>query len=268
MMLRAVEAGQGAPVVLLHGLFGRAQNLGGVARHLAALGRRVISLDLRNHGASPHADGMRYADLAADVVETVGAMDALPAAVLGHSMGGKVAMAMALVEGGSVDRILVADIAPIAYRHGNARIARAMMDLPLRPGMTRGDAGDALRQAVPDDGVRAFLLQNFVPGAAPAWRIGLREIADGLADIEGWPDWPEQVRFNGPALFVTGALSDYVPESARGAILERFPRARIVRLEGAGHWLHADRPEPFAAIAAGFLAADGDGRKEIPDLAS
>jgi pimeloyl-ACP methyl ester carboxylesterase len=250
-LLNCIEAGEGTPVALLHGLFGRAQNLGSVARRLAQR-HLVVSLDLRNHGASPHGEGMDYVSLANDVLATLAHRDALPAALLGHSMGGKVAMAAALAAPERVTRLLIADIAPVAYAHHNRAVAEAMLEMPLRPGMSRADADILLRDAVPDAGVRGFLLQNFVPGASPGWRIGLAQIAAAMADIEGFTPPPGAV-YAGPTLFVRGEHSDYVLPSHRGAIEALFPAARIVTLQGAGHWLHADQPARFAEIVEDFL---------------
>jgi pimeloyl-ACP methyl ester carboxylesterase len=255
VILRAESLGQGEPLVLLHGLFGRGRNLAAVARGLAAT-RRVVSLDLRNHGDSPHGPGMDYRTLAGDVLETLAALGALPAAILGHSMGGKTAMACALIAPQAVRRLLVADIAPVPYAHHNAAIAAAMRAMPRHPGMTRADAAAWLADAVPNDGVRGFLLQNFVPGAAPCWRIGLDEIAAGMADIEGWPAFPAGTQFGGPTLFLSGALSDYVTAGAREICRQLFPMARFVALKNAGHWLHADQPEAFLRVAEEFFGAD------------
>ncbi len=252
MRLYATEQGQGPPVCLLHGLFGRSQNFGTLARTLAAT-HRVISLDLRNHGASPHADGMSYPAMAGDVLETLAGLGALPAAVLGHSMGGKVAMMLALTSPDAVERLLVADIAPVAYAHHNADVARAMTNLPLVPGLSRRAADAALSEAVPDPAVRGFLLQNLAWGDVPAWRIGLRHIAAGIGDIEGWPDLPDGARYDRKVLFVAGGLSDYIMPEHWAGITAHFPRARIVHLAGAGHWLHADQPAIFAALVDGFL---------------
>ncbi len=253
MILHAEVSGAGPPVALLHGLFGRARNLAAVARGLAAA-HRVVALDLRNHGDSPHAAGMAYADLAGDVLETLAALDALPCGLLGHSMGGKTAMACALLAPPAVRRLLVADIAPAAYLHHNGVVAAAMQALPLRPGLTRAQAAALLQGAVPDAAIRGFLLQNFVPGEAPGWRIGLAGIAAGMADIEGWPDFPAGAAFPGPTLFVTGARSDYVTAAHRDAARRYFPAARFVTLKHAGHWLHADQPAAFLALTRAFFS--------------
>ena len=252
MLLESAEAGTGAPVCLLHGLFGRRQNFGMLARHLAAT-HRVISLDLRNHGASPHVSGMAYADMAADVLETLTKCAALPCAMLGHSMGGKVAMAIALSAPHAVQRLIVADIAPVHYQHGNARIAAALQALALTQGLDRRQAENTLQAEIPDSTVRSFLLQNLAFGAAPAWKIGLRQIADGIHEIEGWPDDLPNRHYLGPALFITGGSSDYVAEPGLAAIRRMFPNARVERLAGAGHWLHADAPAAFASLVEGFL---------------
>ena len=213
MILHAVEEGLGSPpLVLLHGLFGSARNFGAVQRAFAQH-RRTIALDLRNHGASPHAADMRYETMAADVLQTLERLDALPAILLGHSMGGKTAMQAAL---------------------------------------TRPEAGAALADLVPDAGMRSFLLQNLHLGAAPAWRIGIAEILAGFADIESW-DAPADASYAGPTLFIAGAASDYIKPEHRPTIRLLFPRARLVTLKNAGHWLHADNPAGFVAVVAAFF---------------
>ncbi len=244
--------GEGEPVCLLHGLFGRGQNFGGLARALGAT-RRVISLDLRNHGASPHAAGMSYAAMAEDVAETLDGLGVASCALLGHSMGGKVAMMLALRWPARVSRLVVADIAPVAYRHHNGGVAAALIALDLSAGLDRRAADARLAGAVPDPAVRGFLLQNLSFGSAPAWKIGLAEIAGGMADIEGWPDLAPGVAYKGPSLFIRGERSDYVADAAWPAVRLVFPQALLETVAGAGHWLHADQPAVFAALVSGFL---------------
>ena len=232
-------------MALLHGLFGHSLNFGTVQRHLAPR-HRTIALDLRNHGASPHAPGMSYAAMAADVVETLQAMAALPCAVVGHSMGGKVAMAMALTAPAIVRRLIVADIAPVAYAHSNARIVATLERIPLTPELTRAAADAMLHDVVPVAATRGFLLQNLRIGEAPSWRIGLPEIAAGMADIEGWQALAG--RYDGPTLFIGGDRSDYILPEHRPIIRALFPAAKFVTLKDAGHWLHADNPAGFMAL--------------------
>jgi pimeloyl-ACP methyl ester carboxylesterase len=254
LILHTIESGQGSPVALLHGLFGSARNLGAVQRALAPR-FRVLALDLRNHGASPHAAAMDYPAMAADVLETLDHHAALPAALVGHSMGGKAAMVAALLHRDQVSRLVVGDIAPVAYQHHNAELVGALEALPLPPDLTRAAADAALTEAVPDAGLRAFLLQNLAPGAHPAWRIGLGEIASAMRAIEGWDAPPPGAVYRGPTLFVSGAASDYVRPEHRPTIRTLFPAARFVTLKHAGHWLHADNPAGFVAVLEAFLAA-------------
>ncbi len=253
MILHAIEAGHGDPLVLLHGLFGSARNFGTVQREFAQR-HRTIALDLRNHGASQHDADMRYATMATDVLHTLDRLSALPATLLGHSMGGKVAMHAALTQPDQISRLIVADIAPVEYPPRNHAIAAAMASLQLSPGMTRAQADAALAEAVVDPAIRAFLLQNLQLGSSPAWRNGIAEIAAALPEIEGW-DAPAVARYTGPTLFIAGATSNYIQPEHRPAIRTLFPNVRFVTLKNAGHWLHADNPSGFVAVVEAFLTA-------------
>lgn len=256
MNLHAIELGdgnEGPPVVLLHGLFGQARNFGQIQRTLAQRWR-VIALDLRNHGASPHAPDMRYATMAKDVLDTLTALQARPAILIGHSMGGKVAMRLALTHPDAVARLLISDIAPVIYPPRNAPIVAAMTGVELRDTLTRAEADAALAGSVPEAAVRAFLLQNLRFGTPPEWRIGLREIADALPDLEGW-DGPSDARYPGRTLIVSGASSTFVTPEDRPIMRTLFPAARFVTVKHAGHWVHADNPAGFLAVVEAFLSA-------------
>ncbi len=256
MILHAVERGEGTPLALLHGLYGQATNFATVQRRLAH-GRRVIALDLRNHGSSPHASTMSYPAMAEDVLETLRDLAALPCALVGHSMGGKVAMRAALEAPAAVSRLLAADIAPVAYDHAefHGRYVAAMRALKLHHGLTRPEADAALAEAVPDTPTRRFLLQNLRIGPAPAWRLNLEAIEAALPDLAGWPN-PEGAVYRGPTLFVAGARSDYIRPEYRPAIRALFPAARFVTLKDAGHWVHADDPEGFLSVVEAFVGAE------------
>ncbi len=208
MILHAIQSGEGPPVVLLHGLFGAARNFGAVQRALTPR-FRVIALDMRNHGDSPHDPDMRYPTQAEDVRETLCSLGIERAAIIGHSMGGKAGMALALRSPEVVARLLVSDIAPVVYQHGNTAIAEALQEVPLTPGLTRQAADAALAQAVPRQDIRAFLLQNLRFGAEPRWRIGLAEIAAAVPDLEGWEVVPAAPTGVTPA-------ADAVPAEGRG----------------------------------------------------
>jgi esterase len=257
MLLNTVESGSGGgaspPLVVLHGLFGSARNWGAIVRRLSAR-HRVLAMDLRNHGASARAEAMDYVSMAGDVAETMAAAGAAPAALLGHSMGGKAAMALALTRPELVARLLVADIAPVQYPPRQAPIVAALRAVPLRPGLARREADAALQaNGVGEMATRAFLLQNLrFEGEAPTWRCGLDEIAAALADIEGFPDFGA-ARYGEPTLFLLGERSDYVQPDHRPRIRELFPAARFLTLRGTGHWLHAEKPEEFVAVAESFF---------------
>jgi esterase len=252
--LNGVEYGAGPPVAILHGLFGSSRNWGTIAQHLAAT-HRVISLDLRNHGVSPWADAMDYSALAEDVVTTLRDLGCHRFALLGHSLGGKTAMVTALTETSAVTQLVVVDIAPVIYQVHHLTLVRAMRSLDLAGIRRRSEADTRLARAIPDAAERAFLLQNLVfNDGQPQWRVNLAAIEEALPDLAGFPALPDDPVFSGPALFVAGALSDYVPPEAEPAIRHLFPQARIERLQGASHWVHAEQPQAFLTLVAPFLA--------------
>ena len=253
MILHANETGSGAAVAVLHGLFGAGRNLGLLQRRLAGE-FRVLALDLRNHGASPHATEMSYKAMAADVAETLAARGALPAALLGHSMGGKVAMLLALDRPAAVRALVVADIAPVPYPPHHRGLLAAMQALRLVPGLSRRAADAALAGPVPDAAVRGFLLQNLISGDTPSWRIGLAEIAASMPALEDFPALP-RARYEGPVLFVSGGRSNYLRPEHHATIRTSFPAARFATLAGSGHWLHADDPKGFLGLIVPFLEA-------------
>jgi pimeloyl-ACP methyl ester carboxylesterase len=254
MRLQALEAGQGPPLVLLHGLFGSARNWGAVQKALST-DYRVVALDLRNHGASPHAPDMDYAAQAADVAETLAALGIERAVVLGHSMGGKAAMMLALTRPELVSRLIIADIAPRPYPPALRAVVAAMQALPLQANLTRQEVDQALRGAVPEAPIRSFLLQNLrFEAAPPSWRIGLAEIAAAMPEIEAFAP-PPGARFEGPAFAMAGALSPYIRAEDHAAFRALFPLISFVSIPRAGHWLHAENPEGFLAELQGFLSA-------------
>lgn len=243
-------AGGAPPLLIAHGLFGSARNWGAIARALADRGP-VVAVDMRNHGQSPWTATHRYPDLAADLAEVIAAGGGV-ADVLGHSMGGKAAMALALLHPARVRRLIVADIAPVAYGHDQLRYIEAMRALDLGGLTTRGEADRRLAALVPEAGVRAFLLQSLdLRANPPRWRLNLDALAAEMGAITGWPALPGS--FAGPALVLSGAESPYVDAAGEAAIRARFPAAQLLRIPGAGHWLHADRPAAVAAAVRDFL---------------
>lgn len=252
MRLAHSEHGSGPPLVILHGLFGSGRNWSGFARRLA--GRRAIAIDARNHGTSPWADEMTYADMAGDVLELIAALSLDRPALLGHSMGGKTAMTTALMRPDAIGALIVADVAPAAYSHSHLPLVRAMQALDLTRMARRADADAALADDVPEPAMRDFILQNLVfENGAARWRINLASIAANMAPLIGWSPPADAGVYDGPALFVHGGLSSYVRPEHHGAIRRLFPKARIVAIDGAGHWIHSDRPAEFMAEVERFL---------------
>lgn len=238
------------PVLIAHGLFGSARNWGVIAKRLSDL-RRVVTVDMRNHGQSPWDDSNTYSDMAADLAEVVEAQGA-PMDVVGHSMGGKAAMMLAVTRPDLLRRLIVADIAPVAYGHSQSHLIEAMRKIDLAEVTTRGDADRQLEPHVPEAGVRAFLLQS-LDVKAKAWRLNHDVLERFMDDIVGWPDGVTG-QFEGPTLFLSGASSDYVLPDHRPMIKALFPQARFAKIPQAGHWLHADKPREFEASLRAFFS--------------
>jgi esterase len=256
VQLAATEYGAGPPVAILHGLFGSCRNWRSIAQQLDAR-HRILAFDLRNHGASPWADGMSYGEMIEDLRASLRARGIDHAALLGHSMGGKVAMLAALLHPAEVDRLVVVDIAPAPNPSTLLAHVRAMRAVDLH-GITRRSQVDArLAGAIPDGAERAFLVQNLITDDGQVrWRLNLEAIERGFPEILDFPYPPAGTAYNRPALFVAGARSDYVRAEHEPMIRRLFPQARITRIEGAGHWIHAERPQAFLESVAPFLSGE------------
>ena len=251
-LLATTELGAGSvPVLIVHGLFGSARNWGVIAKRLSGT-RRVLSVDMRNHGQSFRAASQSYADMAGDLARVIEAHGG-KADVIGHSMGGKAAMMLALTRPDLLCKLVVADIAPVGYGHTQAHLIDAMQALDLDAISTRSEADAALAAEVDEPGVRAFLLQS-LDVRAKRWLLNLDVLRAEMDAIIGWPS-PEG-RFDGPSLFLSGGASDYVLPEHRAGIKALFPAARFAKIPGAGHWLHAEKPREFEAALAAFLTMD------------
>lgn len=247
------ETGGGPPLVVLPGLFGSKRNWASIARVLGEQ-RRVITADLRNHGESPWADGHDYPALAADVARLVERAAGSRAAVLGHSMGGKAAMLLALTRPELVERLVVVDIAPVVSTGTPIEYVRALRALPLERFTRRSEVADALADVIPDRAVRNFLSLNAaVTDGGLAWTLNLAALERDFEAILGFPDVPSGQAFTGPTLFLTGGTSEYVRPAHRPAIERLFPAAVVETIPQAGHWVHADAPEAFVAAVNRFL---------------
>ena len=253
LALAAAEQGSGPPVLILHGLFGSGRNWAAIAKALASE-RHVISLDLRNHGASPWAATMGYAEMAEDVVDFMDGHGLERAALLGHSMGGKVAMVAALSSPDRIERLVVVDVAPVARDSGLLSYVQAMRAVDLSRIARRNEAEPLLADAVPSAAERAFLLQNLqIEEGKARWRINLATIEQAMPEISGFPERLLQESYPGPTLFVASAKSGYVRPEDEPVIHRLFPKAETVFIQGAGHWVHAEAPDAFLAVVQRFL---------------
>ena len=244
--------GAGDPIIILHGLFGTLDNWQTMARKLSEH-FLVYIVDQRNHGRSPHADRIDYSLMAEDLRDFMESNWIFNAHIIGHSMGGKTAMRFALDNPGMVDKLVVVDIAPKAYSGGHETIFRAMLNLDLKALQNRQQAEEALRQEIPEQAVRQFLLKNLTREKSGGfrWKMNLPALhaayPDILQGIEATSPFSKQ------ALFVSGGLSNYIRQEDEAVILQLFPEAVIHTIPGAGHWVHAEAPEPFLEVIKGFI---------------
>lgn len=258
--LRYTSYGEsGSRVVFLHGLFGQGRNWTGIAKRLAP-DHRVLLVDLPDHGGSPWSASFDYLAVADQVAALFSAGD--PVALVGHSMGGKVAMVLALRHPELVERLAVVDISPVAHQDMGefAGYIAAMRGMDLGRLRRREDADEALRAAVSHPTIRGFLLQNLRrDGEEWRWQVNLDLLARELPAIGGWPEdrLAGLPPYPGPVLWVRGERSDYVREEYAAAMDRWFPRNRKVSVKDAGHWVHSERPEVFTEVLARFLGSAG-----------
>ena len=237
------------PLVIAHGLFGSARNWGVIAKRLSK-DRTVIAVDMRNHGASPRRVSQSYHDMAADLSEVVRSLGT--ADLLGHSMGGKSAMVMALTRPEGLRRLIVGDIAPTAYTHSQVHQIDAMEAVDLSAITRRSEAEAMLADQGVEPALRSFFTQS-LDLTEKRWKLNLPVLRREMAKIIAFPEVSGQ--FDGPTLFLTGADSTYVTRDDRPRIKSLFPKARFAKIPGAGHWLHADKPREFEDAVAACLAA-------------
>ncbi len=249
-------------LLIVPGLFGSARNWGVIAKHLS-VDRLVIAVDQRNHGDSFWSDDHSYPAMAGDLAQVIEAEMAQnggqPMDVLGHSMGGKAVMMLALTRPELLHRLVVADIAPVPYRHAdtNGGLVGAMQAMQIDDLTSRTVADRRLAPEVPDPGTRAFLLQSLELRDGPVrWKLNLNALAANMDGIVGWPDpLPATAHpFSGPTLFLHGLNSHYLRDNDHAAIITLFPKAEFEGIADAGHWLHAERPRETEAAIEGFLS--------------
>lgn len=252
MKLHFQAYGAGHPLIILHGLFGSSDNWRGMSRRLANF-HRVFAVDLRNHGRSPHSDSFTYEAMSEDLRRLLQEQSLRSVYVLGHSLGGKVAMQFATDYPAMVEKLIVVDIAPKSYEPSQRGLLEAMHSLELTRCRSFADADAALAGEIPDRSLRQFLLKNLTRdhNGRLRWRIHLEAIArsyDRLTRAIA----PER-SFDKPARFLRGGRSDYILDRDVPLIRRIFPRAEVVTLPTAGHWAHIDAPEEFFQTVVNFL---------------
>lgn len=235
-------------LLIAHGLYGSGRNWGVIAKRLSDE-RQVVTVDMRNHGFSDWKETHTYHDLADDLSEVLAALDG-PFDVLGHSMGGKAAMVLALAHSEQVHRLIVADIAPVAYTHTQIQFIQAMRAVDLSNVHKRSDAEDQLKTLIDDPSLTSFFTQS-LDIKEKKWRLNLDVLADQMPHILSFPE--VDGTYNGPTLFLSGANSDYVKREDRPRIKALFPQAGFLKIPGAGHWLHAEKPREFEAAVRAWL---------------
>lgn len=255
MGLHYRESGlQDAPaVVLLHGLFGDKDNLGGLARQLADH-YRVVALDLPNHGHSPWHEDVSWPSQQAQLQQTLDALAITQCHLIGHSLGGKLAMQQALHQPERTLSLTVLDMAPVTYsdqRH--AAVFAALAVVAAQRPATRAEAEQLMSTHLPDAAVRQFLLKNFVP--QQGWRFNLPALQQGYHQLMAWPD--PSGHYAGPTLFIKGGRSDYLLPEYQPLILAQFPSAKARIIPDAGHWLHAEKPDLLRKLVVDFLSTAG-----------
>lgn len=254
MQLHHKHYGQGEPLIILHGLFGSSDNWHGIAPQLAER-FSVYCLDLRNHGHSPHSAEMNFDVMAQDVVKFIEAHHLSYVVVMGHSLGGKVAMQLALTHPDKLRSLVVVDIAPRAYDGAHEPILDALLSVNLDEFHSRAQIQHALSAAIPDPATRHFLLKN-VAGEGRGtfrWKPNLRDIRANYARlIEAIPAKPAR-QFTKPTLFIRGGKSGYVADTDWPSITRMFPCPTLETIPEAGHWVHADCPDQFIACVRGFV---------------
>lgn len=257
--------GTGPPVLILHGLLGMSDNWMSVGRALAQAGFSVHLLDLRNHGRSPHANSHRYTDMAEDLFEYLEYHDLDQVAIVGHSMGGKLAMIFALLTPEKVRRLVVVDIAPVDYRlPGNSfhqQLIATLLGIDLSRHSTLRSIYEDLANRLGDPKLTMFLAKNITkldpPNGGYVWRCNLPVLQRYLSHLMvGFADLEAHAPFPAPTLFLKGNLSSYVLPGHEPERQKFFPHSQVLGIDGAGHWLHSDNPQATVTALLSFLGEE------------
>ena len=236
------------PLMIIHGLYGSGKNWGVIAKRLSDK-FHVIAVDLRNHGESPWFGSHNYHDMAQDLVEVISYLNIRPD-IIGHSMGGKAAMVLALKNPNFVNRLLIADIAPVKYEHDQSKFIEAMQKVDLSKVEKRSEATAALSKFVEDKSLQSFFTQS-LDLKTKSWKLNLDVLSSHMHEILSFPKIDE--KFSGQTLFFRGEKSEYIRAEHREIINSFFTKARFATLKDAGHWLHAEKPREFENAARLFF---------------
>lgn len=254
MKLNFRTLGEGDPLIIMHGVFGSSDNWQTLGKVFAET-YKVYLVDLRNHGNSPHSDEFDYDVMVKDVVELMNDQGINKAHILGHSMGGKVAMHLATEYAEKVDKLIIVDIAPKYYPPHHQQIFEGFHSVDLKSLENRKDADDQMAAVIKNFGVRQFILKNLDRNkdGSFSWKLNLNAIENAIEKvgeaIEG------DVSFDGQTFFIAGSKSDYITNEDHDLIREHFPKALIATVKDAGHWVHAEKPKELGEMVIEFLAS-------------
>lgn len=250
--LNYAQVGAGPHLLIIHGLFGSSRNWQSLSKQFAS-DFTVISVDLRNHGDSPHVDEMNFEAMALDVLELLDQLQIEQVSVLGHSMGGKVAMKLCQLRPARIKQLVIADIAPITYRHDYDELIDAVLSLDLSSISNRKQADAALVEGIPDQRVRMFVLQSLGTSSHGLyWKLNWAVIKKCMDEIIGFEDISNWM-IDTPALFIYGGQSNYINTEYRQLIEQHFKHCQFSSIDNAGHWLHAEQPQVFYHQVKAFL---------------
>lgn len=250
--LYSVVMGEGKPFLFLHGFLGMGDNWKTLGNKFSEEGYEVHLIDQRNHGRSPHVNEMNYRSMAGDVIRYCEARDLQNIILLGHSMGGKVAMHVAGSQPSLIDKLIVVDISPKYYSPHHQQILDGLTALEQESFTSRNEAEDFLAKFIKDEGTRLFLLKNLYRNEKTlSLRLNLQVLKDNIEEI-GAP-LPSGLKFEGPALFIKGGKSNYISAEDEPLINLHFPSAEIREISGAGHWVHAEKMTEFFKEVKSFL---------------
>ena len=259
------DSGKGDPLIILHGLYGSSDNWVGISKELEKF-FRVILVDQRNHGQSPHSENHTYNDLVNDLLETIDALGFQKIKIIGHSMGGKVAMQFAIDHPDRIKSLIVVDITPWGYNQNHtisqplfeehSRIISGLMNIPISSITSRNEADNILSETIKNTTIRQFLLKNLKRGrdGSFSWRFNLPVLANSLPNmLSGITPHRDLKKSDTNALFIKGSLSSYIPNDKKEELKRTFPNSEVLSVNDAGHWVHAEKPEEFLDLVFNFL---------------